>query len=162
MNAFIRKAVSGALISVGAIGAQAAALGTGSNVPGTTSLTFTMSVTSGAQFGVFLTDGLMQFAPDSVALYAGASVIPMATSSTPISLPGGTLLSFASLQSGQSYTLEFDTTMSTGTFNVVTSLASSSFSTPVVSSPVPEASSLALAFAGLGVLGLLGRRKLAA
>jgi hypothetical protein len=104
----------------------------------------------------------MQFAPDSVALYAGASVIPMATSSTPISLPGGTLLSFASLQSGQSYTLEFDTTMSTGTFNVVTSLASSSFSTPVVSSPVPEASSLALAFAGLGVLGLLGRRKLAA
>jgi hypothetical protein len=154
MKSFIRKAVVGTLMVAGAVSAQAATLASGSLLAGTTSITFQALSSGTKMFAVSLFDGPTQFAPLDLDLYLGAS--PVACTLVPTA--GGLLLTGASIVSGQTYTLSFSTLANAGSFTATTSLAS--FSTPSITS-VPEAGVLAMALAGVGVLGLMGRRRMA-
>ncbi len=154
MNAFIRKAVVGTLVAVAAVGAQAAPLASGTLFAGTTAITFEALSGGSKTFSVFLTDGSNQFAPLTLELYQGATPVSGLLTTT----AGAASLTGASITTGLTYTLSFTTLASSGSFVATTSLAS--FSTPSIT-PVPEAGAVAMALAGIGVLGLLGRRKVA-
>jgi MYXO-CTERM domain-containing protein len=154
MNAFIRKAVVGTLMLSGAMGAHAATfdLAIGPLTAGTTSITFQALSGGSKSFGVLLNDGPQQFAPLTLELYQGATMVSGLLTKT----AGGASLTGTSIVPGVTYTLSFSSA-SSGSFKATTSLAS--FSVPTVTQ-VPEAGSVAMALAGLGVLGLLRRRRL--
>jgi hypothetical protein len=154
MNSFIRKAVVGTLMLASAVGAQAATLANGPLLAGTTSITFQALASGTGMFGVSLLNGPTQFAPLDLDLYNGAAPV----SATLVTTAGGLLLTGAAITSGQTYTLSFSTLANSGTFSALTTLTS--FSTPTVTS-VPEAGVLAMTLAGVGVLGFLGRRRMA-
>lgn len=155
MNTFIRKSLVGALLSVGLMGAsQALTLETGANLGGSTTLTFTLASNAPASFGAYLTIGGTQVAPDSFAIFS--------TTQTPTisGTANAKKISFASGLAAGTYTLELTTAAIGGTYTFTGSnnLTSPLF-TIVSASPVPEPTAIALALAGVGVLGFLGRRR---
>jgi hypothetical protein len=104
----------------------------------------------------------LQFAPGLFQLFSGLTIAstPLATSSVSV-LPGGSkALTFSGLAAGN-YTLQMVSqyTYTPGTYLVTTSLDVGQYSLGAGATPVPEAGALAMALAGVGVLGLLGRRR---
>jgi PEP-CTERM motif len=121
---------------------------------GTTSVTFqTLSGVRSASFFVS-TPGVMlsslTLTPDGDAAFAVS----------PLLLLGSGTLSIRNLVANTYYTLAFTAPAAGASFEVTTSMGDTSYSVLNPSSQVPEAGSVVMALAGLGVLGLLGRRRL--
>jgi MYXO-CTERM domain-containing protein len=149
-------AVTAALCMVG--GAQAAStMGSGSLLAGTSTLTFELlsGASSRGTFSVYTTPGVtlssLTLTPDGGAPFAVA----------PVTQSGFSALQLRGLVVGEYYTLAFTSPSAGGTFSISTTLASGSYDVISSTTPVPEAGTLALALAGLGVLGFLGRRRAA-
>lgn len=159
MNSFIRNSLVGTLMSAGLLaGAQASSvMDTGALIAGPTSITFDLLSTSSSSFSVYLTTPGGQFAPTSLSLYLGAAVTPL-TPKTSNFLPSGATLTFKNLAAAE-YTLEFFAPISGGSYTISTSLAPASYTVLSSSTPVPEAGTLSLALAGLGVVGFVGMRR---
>jgi hypothetical protein len=161
---FAIRNVASAVLALGVLGsAQAADVDTGSlSLFGNNTVTFTLLAdAASASFTARIKPSAGgQYAPTSFALFSGTSTTPVSfVGSNPIlGNPGSWALAFSGLTAGE-YTLEFDTPYTSGSYKVTTSLSSSSY-TLGSSTPVPEAGVLAMALAGVGVLGLMGRRRM--
>jgi MYXO-CTERM domain-containing protein len=170
MNFALRSIAAGALALAG-VGAQAASFIAHNEAwipdPSSTSTTLDLSFelltapTAVTTFkaSVVKSDG-STYLPTGFKLFRDGTSGPVLISG-PATVSGGAaglLLSPAALTLG-TYTLEFTAPSFIGAkFNITTSLSESAWD-PVSSSPVPESGTLALALAGLGVLGFLGRRR---
>jgi hypothetical protein len=161
---FAIRNVTSAVLALGVLGsAQAADFDTGSlSFFGSNTVTFTLVAdTATASFTARIKPSAGgQYAPTSFALFSGTSTTPVASvgSNQILGNPGSWALSFSGLTGGE-YTLEFDTPYTLGTYKLSTSLVNGSYSLGS-STTVPEAGVLVMALAGVGVLGLMGRRRM--
>jgi PEP-CTERM motif len=155
MNRTLRTSALGALLAVGLASNSAYATSTmASGVPASSlnTVTFTLSAVTGPTFSVYFSNGPSQFAPLSLSLLNGTTPVTALPSTT----GGISTLSFRSLSAG-TYSLVFTPPSfapSGSTFTVFTSL-DSGFN--VISVPEPE--SIALALAGVGLVGTLVSRR---
>ena len=146
---WLTSAVAGAVMALSAGAASALTVtgsfaSFGSPYTGSASVTFELLSSGG------LTTVLSGTAPVFGGLYSPAPVTPASSTSLP---SFQTIYSFTGLAAGV-YTFELFGPLGTGyTFDLIPS-----YGTSVTLVPEPE--SLALGIAGLGVLGMLGRRRL--
>jgi PEP-CTERM motif len=158
MKLSFTSAAVAAVLSVCCGVGQAAVLATGNTVAGTTTFSFKMLSSSLGQFDVFLTSPSGQFAPTAVGIEDafGMPLVPV--------LIGGTsqMTTLVTPLGMGEYSLTFVSSFTGGTFTIQgeSNLTSSVLVPLSTSTPVPEPESVALVLAGLGVAGMLGRRRL--
>jgi PEP-CTERM motif len=155
----IRKVALAAALSWGAMGAsQALEVDSGSNMMGTTVVSFKMLSAGTGLFTLSLADSAGALvAPTGVSLSATTGSFSV------VSPPGGTpgAVSVVYSMSAGEFGLSFDSSFTGGTFTVNVSDNLTGVLVPLsTSTPVPEPESVALVLAGLGVAGMLGRRRL--
>jgi hypothetical protein len=162
----ISRSIAGAVMGLGLLGSVHAAttgstMDSGSLITAINSYTFTLSVTapSLATFTAYVSPTVgSQYAPLAFDLFKGASLAPEATIGLgTLGAPGSRVLAVTSLVAGAEYTLVFDSAYTSGAYAITTSLADTQYADGA-GLPVPEAGALAMALAGVCVLGLLGRR----
>jgi PEP-CTERM motif len=155
----IRKVVLASALSLGAMGASHAfEVESGGNMGGTTVVSFKMLSAGTGLFTLSLTDSLnVLVAPTGVSLSATTGTFSVV--SPPDGTPGTTSV-FYSMSAGE-FALSFVSSFSGGNFTVNVSDNLTGVLVPLsVSTTVPEPESVALVLAGLGVAGMLGRRRL--
>jgi PEP-CTERM motif len=159
----VRQLAVAAALSLGFAGAtQAFTVAQGSAVAGTTTVSFKMGASGTGLFTLELLDSLGALvAPTGVTL----TVLPTTPSASfsVVSAPGGTsgaVSAIYSMTAGE-FGLSFTSSFTGGSFSVKASNNLSGTLSPLsINSPVPEPESVALVLAGLGVAGMLSRRRL--
>jgi PEP-CTERM motif len=132
-------------------------LATGLAISGPTVVSFKLLTDDSALFTLFVTEpGNVLVAPTNVTLSTTTGSI--LTLSAPYAT-GGAVSAFYDLTAGE-YALSFDVAATGGMFTLNVSTDSGAITQLNGSGMVPEPGSVALVLAGLGVAGMLGRRRL--